>query len=143
MLLGLVAAVCSSTVTAAPFSQASGFLFEFGVPRITGIPEHAISDYGCPFLVKESSFFSVLKRPPYKGMNGYAPLDVRAKVLTTDGRTYYIDHNGIVRSGQKYFVVDTVTFSKLVKARCPVEQKSADYRISPPTPINTEEFPMQ
>lgn len=82
------------------------YYFGFEIQRIAGIPEQQIEEYGCRYVTSKSKFLKLLSISHSQNDLHYEKLDIRAKVIFLAGASYYIDRDGIVRSGDQYFVID-------------------------------------
>ena len=91
------------------------FYFGFEIERITGIPEKQISDYGCAYLVDRKSFLRLLSTPTRLGAQNYDETDVRAVIRFADSTLYFVDYQGVVRTGRKIYLLEKSDFVAILK----------------------------
>lgn len=89
------------------------FFYGFEVERITGIHEDEIEHYGCRYTIDRQSFMNVLQ--PNSSTNKYQRLDVRGEVVFSKDTIYFIDRDGIVRLGNKEYLLDKKLFISEIK----------------------------
>lgn len=95
---------CTPGIASEP--QAEGYVYSFGIDRISGLAEGDLGEYGCRAFISEKKFLDMLKGVQTVGQK-YDSMDVRAKFSLDDGRVYFVDRQGFVREGKSYFSVDT------------------------------------
>lgn len=87
--------------------------FGFEIERIAGIPENQIDQYGCNYTIQQSDFVSLLRSDDDLEKK-YDKLDIRARVSFSDDCQYFINPEGIVRQGKKYYVINKDDFVRLL-----------------------------
>ncbi|MBN6104707.1 hypothetical protein JR064_21315 [Xanthomonas sp. CFBP 8703] len=88
----------------------------FEVQFLVGKTEESINNpQYCRYSIEKAEFIEMISSRPSSEF--YLPSHVRAKVYFSERDVYFIDNNGIVRSGNKKFFIDKEQFSKVLKLR--------------------------
>jgi hypothetical protein len=75
---------------------------DFGISRMTGIPEAQIASYACEYRVERARIDELIVRAPPAVPSSYEGRDVRA-MFRIGERVMYVDSSGGARLGTKYF----------------------------------------
>lgn len=116
LLIGLLVLPAISVANGqAQFVVSRGMVYYFGfdIERITGIPEHQIDQYGCRYTIEKEKFISLLKNAPDTSSR-YDRRDIRAHIVFSDNEQYFVNQEGIVRYGDRYFTLGKSDFIKLL-----------------------------
>lgn len=104
----LLTASCVNADDDAGVNSVDVYYYGFEIERITGIHEEEIQELGCRYSSSEEQIGAALAQ--LDGADtGYDPLDVRARIEMA-GKTYFVDRDGIVREGDRYFELDKDSF---------------------------------
>jgi len=88
----------------------------FEVQFLVGKTEESINNpQYCRYSIEKAEFIKMISSRPSSEF--YLSSHVRAKVSFSERDVYFIDNNGIVRSGNKKFFIDKEQFSKVLKLR--------------------------
>ena len=94
-------------------SRAAVYYFGFDIERITGIPEHQIDQYGCRYTIEREKFISLLVKAPDMSSK-YDQRDIRAHISISADEQYFVNREGIVRFGDRYFIIEKRDFVNLL-----------------------------
>lgn len=123
LLLALFGLTFHAPYVMALTSDSSGqgvvYYFGFEIPRITGIPEEQIQDYGCVYGIDQGQFTAVLHKAEAQDKLRYKKSDVRAKVVLPDGSEYFVNGEGVVRWNDSWFILDKKRFVGLLTLASP------------------------
>lgn len=99
------------------FSTSGSVCFTgFEIQFLVGKTEESInSPEYCGFSIEKTKFIKMISYRPSSEF--YLYFHVRAKVSFSRQDVYFIDNNGIVRSGGRKFFIDKEQFSKSLKVR--------------------------
>jgi len=78
------------------------YYLDFGISRMTGIPEAQIASYACEYRVERARIDELIVRAPPAVPSSYEGRDVRA-MFRIGERVMYVDSSGAARLGSKYF----------------------------------------
>lgn len=94
-------------------NRATVYYFGFDIERITGIPEHQIDKYGCRYTIERNKFISLLANAPAM-RSKYDQRDIRAHISISADEQYFVNREGIVRFGERYFILEKTDFVNLL-----------------------------
>lgn len=109
----------SMPAIADPPSDAHAYYFPFGAERFIGLHEDEMKIKGCKFTINADAFAHLLSHAAAN--HAYIKFDIRAEVVLESGEEFYVDSEGNVRSGDRFFTIDRKDFVKLLKSDGPCE----------------------
>lgn len=85
----------------------------FEIEYIFGFTETSIEYFGDKFKINKTNFVSLLKDNKEELRYDWSPL--RAKVIFSGSDVYYINQKGVVKHGDKFYIVDKEGFKRELK----------------------------